>query len=350
MSMRRGVWIEVVGTAWLVWACAGQAESADGEASIGGQPPGTGGTPAAGGVSAASGGVGEATGGDPLGAGGQATDSGGAATDGEPTGMSGASGDGPCAKSCSAELETCVAGSCQANDAVRAQTPMVEVRGGTFLMGEEDSTNSSPVHERTVQDFWLDQTEVTAGAYDLCVHAGSCTAADLTGLGVNSGSPGFEDYPANYVTLRQAETYCAWLGKRLPTEAEWEYAAGGRQGWEYPWGDGSPAACQQNITSSMPIDANVHHGCAVGQFPANENGIQDMGGGVYEYTSSPFCRYAAETESGYLTGCDPNPYALRDAAFSSFSIELAKIAFRQQIASDVTHQSLGFRCASGAVE
>lgn len=285
-----------------------------------------------------------------MGAGGQFTESGGAATGGESTGMSGASGDGACAHSCSAEFETCVAGSCKATDAVRAATPMVEVPGGTFLMGDEDSTNSSPAHERTVQDFWLDQTEVTAGAYDLCVLTGSCTAADSAGLGVNSGSPGFEDYPANYVTLRQAETYCAWLGRRLPTEAEWEYAAGGRQGWEYPWGDGPPAACQQNITSSMPIDADVHHGCAVGQFPANENGIQDMGGGVYEYTSSPFCRYAAETESGYLTGCDSTLHAVRDAGFTSSSLDLAKVAFRQSTASDVTHQSLGFRCAANAEE
>jgi formylglycine-generating enzyme required for sulfatase activity len=187
---------------------------------------------------------------------------------------------------------------------------------------------------------------VTAGAYDRCVNAQACTPADLAGVGVNSGAPGYENYPANYVTLMQAEAYCAWVGKRLPTEAEWEYAAGGLQGYEYPWGDATPGGCIPGFTNPLPEHADYNHGCEIGQFPENENGLLDTGGGVYEYTSSPYCNYSADTDTGYVSGCQTDSYALRDGAFSSFTKELARVTFRQGTADDFAHQAIGFRCAA----
>jgi formylglycine-generating enzyme required for sulfatase activity len=226
---------------------------------------------------------------------------------------------------------------------------MVHLPGGSFLMGEDVvASPSSPRHERTLEGFWIDRTEVAAAAYQLCVIAKACTPADPLGQGVNSGVPGWEDYPANYVTLRQAEAYCAWVGKRLPTEAEWEYAAGGLQGYEYPWGDATGSSCHPNFANPTPQYTDYWHGCAIGQFPANENGLVDVGGGVYEYTSSPYCYYDAYTDTGYMTGCKAEDYALRDAAFSSLGKELARVTFRQPTADDFTHYAIGFRCAADA--
>lgn len=225
---------------------------------------------------------------------------------------------------------------------------MVSVPGGSFLMGYEGSDTSSPTHERKVESFSMDVTEVTAGAYDLCLDAGACSPVAATGPGVNSGAEGYDNYPMNYVTLEQAAAYCAWMGKRLPTEAEWEYAAGGRQGQAFPWGNAEPSACLAILgppSLSEPLEGDVEHGCAVGQFPPNENGLLDMGGSMYELTSSPYCPYSASAESGYIDACSAASFALRDGGFTAFAVELARVASRQPVEVDFGHQSIGFRCA-----
>jgi len=345
--MRGGVWFVTVAMVGALSACSGEVlfdgDPATGDAGSGGAPADAAGGAAAGGQGTPSGGAATSDGGQTTGgqaAGGQSA--GGQATGGE-LGMGGA-GDGACTRTCDGELEECVAGACVATDAVRALTTQVHVPGGTFVMGRDDFTSSSPPHEQTLQDFWLDQTEVTAAAYDRCVLAGACTSTE-SGVGANSGAPGFESYPINYVTHHQAEAFCAWMGGRLPTEAEWEYAAGGRQGLEYPWGDSTPHSCMPATVSPNPPETDYDHGCAVGQFPANQNGLFDMGGGFYEFTSSPYCVYSDATDTGYVPGCRSDSFALRDGAFTSISTELAQVSSRQPVLPDVTHQSMGFRCA-----
>jgi len=344
MAMLRGFWLGALGTAWLAWGCMDRTPASDSGADAGGSAAQTDGAPETGGATHGDG--------HEAGTGGQLSTDGDRATGGRAAqlGGAGASGSDACARACSAEFETCTAGVCRATEEVRAQTVMVHLPGGSFLMGDDETSHSAPVHARTVDAFWLDQTEVTAGAYDLCVLAGGCTPADLAGLGVNSGAPEYADYPVNHVTLTQAEAYCAWLGKRLPTEVEWEYAAGGRQALTYPWGEGEPAACLRGIAASLEFDleADVEHGCAVGQLPENANGIQDLGGSVVEFTSSRFCPYDAVTESGYVSGCASELHVLRDAGFTSPSVDLAKVSTRQSVALDTKHQALGFRCAASS--
>jgi len=348
----------------VAFGCAGRtaADGAPGDdAGTGGGTVGDsgGGGSGVGGTPVESGGGG--AGGTPLGSGGQAAESGGTGSGGqsgtgggtEASGGAeggGTGGEATCGESCAAELEQCIDGECRANEAVRAQTTTVDIAGGTFLMGFGEHDNTSPVHEQTVGNFTIDQTEVTAAAYSLCVSAGACESSDTSGDGANEGAPGYENYPVNFVSLHHAEVYCAWMGKRVPTEAEWEYAAGGKQGYEYPWGDGTPAGCIVGALNPQPEHVDYFHGCAVAQFPPNANGLLDMGGSMYELTSSPYCAYSDVTDTGYVPGCDAedtDDIALRDGGFAASSVTLTRVSHRQPMLRDFEgNQYVSFRCVS----
>ena len=107
---------------------------------------------------------------------------------------------------------------------------MVYVPAGEFKMGSiGGDDDEQPVHTVALDGFWIDRTEVTKAQYEQCVAAGACTPC--------YGDSPYDDYPAIYVTWYQAGTYCGWAGGRLPTEAEWEYAARGPEARVFPWGD-----------------------------------------------------------------------------------------------------------------
>ena len=113
---------------------------------------------------------------------------------------------------------------------------LVFVPAGEFTMGE-----GSGEHEVILDDFWIDQTEVTNAMYAQCVEAGDCSPpASVKSYTHDSyyGNSEFDDYPVIYVDWNQANAYCSWAGRRLPTEAEWEKAARGIDGRTYPWGEG----------------------------------------------------------------------------------------------------------------
>lgn len=137
----------------------------------------------------------------------------------------------------------------------------VFIEGGTFEMGtaNENIDYARPVHEVTIDSFEILKTEVTTHQYRECVNDGVCTPPDSTeGTSCqllkptyitmnNSLIPSRVNYPVNCVNQRQAEEYCVWLGGRLLSEAEWEYAArSGGQPIGYPWGD-EIATCERAV-------------------------------------------------------------------------------------------------------
>ena len=174
---------------------------------------------------------------------------------------------------------------------------LIYIPAGEFLMGtpaDDPANDGDESPQRTVylDAFWMDQTEVTNARYERCVQAGVCEP-------IVTPRPDYftqPDYPVQGVIWPNAAAYCAWVGRRLPTEAEWEKAAGGTDGRRYPWGNTPPDGLQVNI--------NFHVGdaAAVGTHPDDVSpyGVLDMGGNVLEWVADWY-------ERGHDAAAIPNP-------------------------------------------
>jgi len=124
----------------------------------------------------------------------------------------------------------------------KAGTEWVTVPGGSFTMGDKgDVSDAVPAHPVNVRTFQMARTLVTNKQYRACVQAGACSPIRIQSPATR------DDQPVLNVTWDQARAYSAWVGGRLPTEAEWEFAArsGGKER-AYPWGD-EPATCDRAV-------------------------------------------------------------------------------------------------------
>lgn len=172
---------------------------------------------------------------------------------------------------------------------VTARDGMLRLPGARFTMGSSSQrapANERPVRTTTVAAFWIDRTEVAVGAYRACVDAGAC-ARPAHASATCTYDAGDAALPVSCVHWADADAYCRFAHKRLPTEREWEYAARGTNAVPFPWGIGS--SCQYAVTllndqsgkscSLRPSRAGAH---ASG---ASVFGVQDMSGNVEEWTA-----------------------------------------------------------------
>jgi formylglycine-generating enzyme required for sulfatase activity len=155
---------------------------------------------------------------------------------------------------------------------------MVYVPGGTVHIGEPQN------EEVKVSPFFIDRTEVTVEAYLKCVKARGCEPPyPQPGCNGTAKRPRSK-HPMNCINQREAERYCTKQGKRLPSESEWQAAAGGTDGRIFPWGNDAAGEqlCWQN-SSKAPNGT-----CPVGSYPqgASPHGALDMAGNVEEWTST----------------------------------------------------------------
>jgi formylglycine-generating enzyme required for sulfatase activity len=224
---------------------------------------------------------------------------------------------------------------------------MVYVPPGTFWMGcsVSHSENECPSHEVYLDGFYIDTTEVTAGAYKACVDTGSCAYEGSTTDETRTYNNGKDDHPINHVSYSDAQTYCEWLGKRLPTEAEWEKAAGGTDGRKYPWGNEEPT-CDLAWFSNCLGDTQSVGSLSAGASPY---GAMDMAGNVYEWTvdwySSDY--YEQTPAEGWVNPEGPvsgNSRVLRGGSFYGTANGL-RVSNRVNRYPDNRHFRNGFRCA-----
>jgi formylglycine-generating enzyme required for sulfatase activity len=177
---------------------------------------------------------------------------------------------------------------------------MTVIPPGCFDMGDpfvEGDTDERPLHNVCItSEFYMDMHEVTNSEYQACVNSGFCS---VPGNNVTYNmpfyhydDPAYANHPVNYVDWNQANAYCIWMGKRLPTEAEWEYAArGGLVGKRYPWGD--DISCDDANYGGCVLDT-----AEVGSYTPNGYGLYDVAGNAREWVkdwySSNYYQYCID--------------------------------------------------------
>ncbi|MBZ0118307.1 MAG: formylglycine-generating enzyme family protein [Sandaracinaceae bacterium] len=249
----------------------------------------------------------------------------------------------------------CPAGAVVAGAECTVQCPegMVPVVGATFRMGSLDGdADERPVREVVITSFCIDTTEVTVDAYRACVAAQACSPPQTDDLD-NTFRPsrrGFPDrarHPINGVSWEDARAYCAWRGRRLPTEAEWEYAARGTDGRTFPWGDDRPARYSNGGPWPECASPPGFEDCVgpVGSQPlaASPFGAQDMAGSVWEWTSDWYGPYGASQARDPAGPASGAHRVLRGGSAGRFQDRRA--ANRSHGPPTSRSLAVGFRCA-----
>lgn len=236
---------------------------------------------------------------------------------------------------------------------------MVEIPAGTFTMGRDDgAADERPSHTITLPAFRIDRLPVTNRRFaeflaatgthnarnerlfdfddpDARVHrAGSQWTADK----------GYENHPVVEVTWAGARDYCAWRGKRLPTEAEWELAARGTDGRRHPWGNSAPdrmrAQFATRFNDTAPADA----------FPggASPYGVLGMAGNAWEWVSSAYRPYPYDARDGREDAAVGPVRSTRGGGHDSPAEEITTTQRGRMLSRNPAsgHHNIGFRCAN----
>jgi formylglycine-generating enzyme required for sulfatase activity len=252
---------------------------------------------------------------------------------------------------------------------------MVHVEAGPFIMGSDGEKNASPKRHTTLRAFWIDRYEASVGDYARCVREGACSAPSLTAENCSGpwtdfnhwskegAKPGRLRQPINCVSWSQARAFCAWAGKRLPTEAEWEKTARGTDGRRYPWGStppGSPKTELGNFADRAASRAfpgwevldgydDGHIGTApVDAFPdgASPYGAEQLAGNVWEWVEDAYdpAWYAQAPVQDPLCRLPSTEKVIRGGSMYMAPAWLRTYARGHQ-QPDTAADSVGFRCA-----
>ena len=233
----------------------------------------------------------------------------------------------------------------------------VYVNGGTFQMGRNNGNNNEkPVHTVTLNSFKISKYEITTGQYSKFLNSIGCNS-DGKYNDLRYGNvyyfyrkSGKKDYPVTYVTWYGAQAYAKWAGGRLPTEAEWEFAARGgnkSKGYKFSGGDtiDNVAWYWDNSDSAGSLNLDYFHGIfPVGEKAPNELGIYDMSGNVREWCNDWWGRYNNEPQSNPQGPSSGSERVLRGGDWHSNSGS-CRIDFRDRSKPLESGNQYGFRIA-----
>ena len=207
--------------------------------------------------------------------------------------------------------------------------------------------------------FRIDRTEVTSRQYRLCMQAGVCDPPeqnDFFADGSYYDNNAYDDYPVVLVSWHQAATYCEWTGGRLPTEAEWEYAARGPEGRVFPWGN------EFDGTRLNYCDTNCEAWCAwwkddayddghasvapVGSYATGASwcGAYDLAGNVWEWVGDWYEGYSSERQRNPVGPSSGENRVIRGGSWCDCWF-YSRGATRGSFGADSQDVRFGFRCA-----
>lgn len=232
-------------------------------------------------------------------------------------------------------------------------TEMITIAPGEFTMGSTEKDilwaaqtffsesldyyqDETPAHSVTLQAYKIDVTEVTMKQYR---HYREQTGVRAPKF-MDNERFNQDDQPVVGITWQEAVDYCATLGKRLPTEAEWEKAARGTDGRFYPWGN-QPDETQANVRGKKD---GFRYSAPVGvkTFGASPYGIHDLAGNVWEWTADWYQPHPGNTHPNDFYG--EQFRVIKGGSWFS-NMDLARIAVRGKSLPDRRNNFLGFRCA-----
>lgn len=233
------------------------------------------------------------------------------------------------------------------------RTEVLVSQSGTFWMGtdQSDGEKDTPAYLRAIpQTYYLDEREVTVADFRECVQAQVCQTPVTGSYGSQNwvctyGVTGKDKHPVTCVTKAQAEVFCKWMGRRLPTEQEWEFAALGTLGKDTGQrsvivGDPNGKACWNQANTGT---------CEVAKFGASKTylgktvspdlpGFFDLLGNVWERTSSQFCTYPTES-------CGSLTFSVRGGSAFDNDLKFTKATSRLASPDSEYYPNAGFRCA-----
>ncbi len=246
---------------------------------------------------------------------------------------------------CEANYECDDDGQCIPSDGIK----WVRIAGGTFLMGSDDGgSDEKPVHSVTVPTFKMTKTEVTVDQYRACVDEGDCTAPN-SGYDCNWDKPDRGSHPINCVDWDQAQAFATWAGGRLPSEAEWEYAArSGGQDWKYPWGDEGATCARAVMADDMGAGCGRDSTWPVCSKPSGNttDGLCDMAGNVWEWVQDGHHHNydGAPTDGSAWEPPTASARVSRGGSWAYYAGNL-RAAKRDFFGSNMRTSGLGFRLA-----
>jgi formylglycine-generating enzyme required for sulfatase activity len=256
---------------------------------------------------------------------------------------------------------------------------MIKIPGGSFFMGSDDGLPfEKPAHQVKLEPYCIDKFEVTVGRYKACSDAGTCKRAGSTNAWAsisdkdrkafdplcNIRDPDAKaKHPINCVDWEMADKFCREQGGRLPTEAEWEFAARGPDGRKYPWGDEDPAAMHLNACGKecvawgakngveekamYDVDDGFANTAPVGSFPkgASRYGVEDVVGNVWEWVADWYTEYGSGEQKDPKGPAGGEERVIRGGAWNGSMPSWVRPTFRYKDAPTKRSYGIGFRCA-----